>query len=198
MTPIYRHRTIISGLGGMPGVSTMYFFDVNTAVASVRTFWDALKVYLPSGVVYTPETFGDILDDVSGTITDSWTTGAVTAVTGTGGGVYAAPAGAQVRWNTSVIRDGRRLRGRTFIVPVVSGAYESNGTLIETFRTAAKNAADAFIAAQNASFCIWHRPVIGRAAVPGHAEIPHRDGDSALVSTAAIPDKVAVLRSRRD
>ena len=48
---------------------------------------------------------------------------------GSGQGGFAAGVGARVVWETGAVRNGRRVRGSTFVVPIWSSAYETNGTL---------------------------------------------------------------------
>jgi hypothetical protein len=100
-------------------------------------------------------------------------------------GAFAAPAGARVHWNTDAIVSGRRLRGRTFIVPIATAAYDTNGTLTSTFRTALQSAANTFITSggtANVEVSVWS---------PTH-------GVQADVTSASVPDEAAILRSRRD
>jgi hypothetical protein len=90
-----------------------------------------------------------------------------------------------VDWITDTITNRRRLRGRTFLVPIAGNAYQTNGTLYDSARTALQTAATAFVAAQSTSFVIYHR---GTGS----------DGSNGLVTSAFVPDMIAVLRSRRD
>jgi hypothetical protein len=178
-------------------VATHYFNAMTTQLIALRAWWEALKVYIPSVVSIQPVNAGDIIDDASGTITGSWGIATVPAVTCTGGGVYAAPAGMQVRWQTQDILDGRRVRGRTFVVPLVTGAYQTDGTLLGTASTAFQTASDTFVSATANTFCVWHRP---RPAVPADGSRPavaYRPGGHAVVTAASVPDRVAVLRTRR-
>jgi hypothetical protein len=112
----------------------------------------------------------------------------VTAPAGFGGNVsgnFAAPAGARVHWNTEAIVSGRRLRGRTFIVPIAAAAYDTNGTLTSTFRTALLGAANTFI---DSGVNAW---VEASVWSPTH-------GVQADITSVSVPDEAAILRSRRD
>ena len=186
MGDLYRVRSVWTGFLGGPGVSTMYFVDVATAVNSVDTFWRAIADRLPEDVHIQVENAGDVIDDATGDLTDSWSSDATEGIDGTAAGSYSAPAGIVVDWLTATVLDGRRVRGRTFIVPMSAGGYDTNGTPSAAFITDIQNAADELVLAQSSSFYIWHRPGGGHP------------GGSAQVTSAHVPDFTAVLRSRRD
>lgn len=198
MTNLYRVRSRWTGFPGGPGVATHYFLDVDTAVASLAAFWEAIKAKIPAAVQITVDPVGDIIDDATGDLVSAWAATPVGAIQCTGSGVYAAGVGGQVRWDTNTILDGHRLRGRTFLVPMSSGGgYDNNGTLddncVGAFYTAAQN----LVTAQSASMVVWHRP---RAASPAGVSpaVSARAGGHGLVTMHRVPDKVAMLRTRRD
>lgn len=98
-----------------------------------------------------------------------------------------------VRWNTAGIVNSRRVRGRTFIVPVVNHVYAADGTLDTPDITTLQTAADAFIAASGSTPQVWSRPF------PGSANDPTpRVGTAHNITTAVVPDKAVVLTTRRD
>jgi len=185
MTEIYRVRSGWTGFPGGPGVTTMYFLDVATAVASVHTFFNDVSNRIPSDVTIQVENTGEILEDTTGDMTGAWSSDAVAGVNGVMSGKYAAPVGACVDWNTDTITAGRRLRGRTFLVPLGGDAFQTDGSIGAADLVVLQAAADALIAAQSASFVVWHR---GTGS----------GGSNGLVTSAKVPDLAAVLRSRRD
>jgi hypothetical protein len=86
-----------------------------------------------------------------------------------------------------VIINGRRLRGRTFLVPLGSTFYTTDGTPIETARTNIAAAAAVLIANTGGPpLGVWRRPSPSGVGVLG------------VATTASVPDKAAVLKSRRD
>jgi hypothetical protein len=197
MTALYRMRTALTGFSGAPGVVTQYFSSLADTTVDLHTFWESVKVYIPSVVHVQVENVGDIIESTTGTITDAWQAAPVAETVCTGGGAYAGPAGAQIRWDTATIVDGRRLRGRTFLVPLVTGAYESNGTILGTALTAFTNAAAALVNAQAPEMVVWHRPRAARAADGSRPEVTARAGSFGAITASSVPDRVAVLRSRR-
>lgn len=197
MTSLYRVRTELTGFGGGPGVATMYFLDTDTAVASVHDFWGTVAAAMPPVVHMQVVPAGDIIESTTGTITGAWAASAVTEVVGQGAADYASPAGVIVGWGTNTILDGRRLRGRTFIVPLSFDAYQNDGTIGTTTLPNFVNAATGLISEQADSFVIWHRPREAVAADGSRPAITARAGGHGLVVRHTVPDKVAVLRSRR-
>ena len=163
----------------------MYFLDTATAVESLHTFWGAIQALIPADVDLQVENAGDIIEDTTGALTGAWTATPVAVVSGSSGDRYAAPAGAVVNWLTETIGGGRRLRGRTFLVPLASGRFQNDGSVDDDGRVIIQEAATALIAEQSASFVIWHR---GTGS----------NGSDGLVTAARVSDMVAVLTSRRD
>ena len=173
----------------------MYFLDTATAVASIHTFWDALKTWLPNNVHVQVVPSGDTIEDTTGDLVGTWAADPVTEVVGVYAGAHAAPVGACADWITATILDLHRLRGRTFIVPTAQNAFQDDGTLGVDFLAALDAAQTAFVIAQDASFVVWHRP---RAAQVGPPVVAARLGGHGLVTGSRVTDKAAVLRIRRD
>lgn len=198
MTALYRMRTLLTGFNGGPGVSTMYFLDTATAVASVHTFWDAVKTYMADAVNIQVDAQGDVIEDTSGTITGAWGATPVAAINCSGSGTVAPAQGVQAKWLTSTILDGRRLRGRTFLVPTTTTLFTSSGEVSSVPLAAIATAAQNLVTAQSASFVVWHRPRPARAADGSRPAVTERTGGHGLVTGHSVPVKPVVLRSRRD
>lgn len=175
-----------TGFQGAPGYSILYRSDTTPAVDNIRTFLDSVKALLPSGVNVKVRTSGDIVDSSTGALTGSWSVGASAAVVGIASGSYVGGAGAVVRWLTDGIVGGHRVRGRTFLVPLVYTAFESNGTLAAGTVTTILAAAAALVTSEGTEFGVWHRPVNGGG------------GQWFNVVGADVPDRSALMRSRRD
>lgn len=95
----------------------------------------------------------------------------------------------RVKWFTGGIVHGRMVQGSTFIVPLMTTAYETDGTLTSAVTSNASTAANTLISATDT--VIWSRPF------PGSTGNPARAGSSHAVIAATIPDKVSWLRTRR-
>jgi len=176
-----------TGGPGGPGVSVFYS-DAATTIptGALATFFGAIKTLIPSSYSWTIPASGDIHDSTTGALVGSWTQGSPSVVAATGSATsYAASAGAVVRWTTGGIVNGRRVRGRTFLVPVVAAIY-TNGAILNTQVAVIQAAASALVTSSGADLRIWHRPRLGSA------------GSAHPVTGAFVPSMAAVLRSRRD
>jgi hypothetical protein len=130
--------------------------------------------------------------DGDGSLVHSETIATVPAgVSGTGTGNFSALSGAALIWRTTHSMGRRLLSGRTFFVPLSSGAYFTDGRLNGTFRTAMNAAAATFV----------NRVAAG---VPGHPVVWHRpsslgatDGSAWPVSSASVGLYPAELSARR-
>lgn len=170
-------------------VNVLHFEGAEGAVpdvAAVLSAYGLLAGLLPAGVTCTIPNGGDVIEDTTGELVDVWTSTGGGTVTGTGLAGAAAGVGACITWLTGGIVNGRRLRGRTFIVPLNASLYEGDGTL----NTPALTGLNAWAAAMRASggLAVWHRPTTATST----------DGNSYGVLSSRLRDKVAFLSSRRD
>lgn len=169
-----------------PGVSTFYFAEAHTGfVADVAAFFAALITLVPTGVTFTTQNTGDLIDVATGELSGTWTDGTTATAISSGSGAYALGVGARVRWATSGIRNGRRVRGSTFIVPLIAGAYDTAGTLSTPTLNTISTAANALFTGSTPEQRVYSRPAPGLA------------GQSNTVVGLTVPDKVSWLRSRR-
>jgi hypothetical protein len=184
---LQRHRTIWSGIVGGPGVTTLYW-DASTApnLGAWNTFLTAIVSRFPIVLTWQSQNSGDVLDDASGRIIGAWNGTAQAAVNGTAAGGYSAPSGAVVNWRSSGIVAGHRVRGRTFLVPTTGAVQDTDGSISSAALGTLRTALGTFVAAAAPSLMVWHRPV------------NFAGGSSFPVTSADIPDKSAILRSRRD
>lgn len=168
-------------------VNVLHFASADAVdPADVLAAYQELDGCVPQGVTITVPSTGDVIDDQTGQITGGWAR--------SGGGSFssnlltqnaAAGCGANVTWDTATVINGRRMRGRTFLVPLGAQVYEADGTLssgtlalVNAFATALRAAG---------GLRILRRP--GGPTGPG--------GTSGAVTGHRVPDHVSVLRSRR-
>jgi hypothetical protein len=188
-----------TGFIGAPGYTNLYFRNstpglitqavVDNAVTKVDAFVTAIKTMLPPVVTVGTSSTVDEVNDSNGALVAFWAGTPAAPGAGTMAGAYSAPSGACVAWSTSTVRNGRRIRGRTFVVPLGGAAVGTDGTIDTNELTDLRNAAIALRAATgDARLVIWARPT-----TPGGT-----DGGSAEVTSSTVQDKVAVLTSRRD
>lgn len=186
MAQLMKIPVLWNGFAGAPGYSVFYRNTTTIATAEIRTFYDSVKALLPATVDINVPNSGDLVDEATGELAGTWNTAANAIVAGTSVAGYAAPVGAVVRWLTAGINNGRRVRGRTFLVPGAAGMQQSDGTLLGTAQATLQAAASALVTADGAALGVWHRPVNGAG------------GAFHLMTAADVPDRMAVLRSRRD
>jgi len=173
-----------TGVGGA-GVSVFYTPFGSDITVELGTFWNAIKTLFPNSVTWDIPASGDVVDEASGLITGAWTGGTAATITATGGATaYAGGTGAYVRWQTAGIVDGRRVKGRTFLLPLLTAAYDATGTIDPTRQATMQTAATTLVGAGKQ--VIWSRPDPGGT-----------NGTSHAVTAAVVPDKVTSLRSRR-
>jgi hypothetical protein len=170
-----------------PGLTTFYGEADGTLSIQVAAaaFFDALKGLIPSGTTIRIPQGGDLIDEATGSLTGTWGSSTPTTVTCSGSGNFAAGVGARVAWETGAIRGGRRVRGSTFVVPLVVGNFEQNGTLSAPALTALGTAITNFLVQAPTQARVWSRP---RPGLPG-AAVP--------IARGIAPDRVSWLRSRR-
>jgi len=199
-------RTAWSGTSGGPGVTQIALLGAaggtwnpggeQAAVNAMRTFWDAIKVYLPNELTLTVSPIVDYYDTQTGELLGSNIAATAPAVVaGTGAGSYAGGAGAKVAWETGQVRDGRRVRGTTYLVPAVDTTFTTTGTIGATPKATVNTAAAAFIASiagATMAVAVWSRP---REASD---TLPAREGAAFQVTSGLCSSKSAILRGRRD
>lgn len=201
MASILRVRAQWSGFQGAPGFNLFHFgafdsegfvaADSQSAVDRTRTFFNSIANSLPSQVSITVLGDVDVLEPGSGSLQEVHSVTAPAVVTGTAisTAAFASAVGAVIGWRTNQVRNGRRIRGRSFMVPLTSGAFETNGTLNSSHITSIGAAASTLrTSTGNAHLGVWARPT-----APGAT-----DGEWAIASAHTVPDMGAVLRSRRD
>jgi len=214
MTELIRIKLRWSGFVGGPGYSNFHFRDYNAggdgnpiddayvqaAAGRVRNFFNGTKFLFPNTVTFHVENDAEIIEDTTGEMTDIRPVTGLTDVVGEAGATtgYSAAVGAVINWRTSAVRRGRRLRGRTFLVPLSSTCYENNGTLNASCLTALQTAANGLITptANEPELGVYARPHRTKNTDGSWTTVP--DGEWAFVRSATIPDMTAVLRSRRD
>lgn len=170
-------------------VNVLHFSASDPAVppvAAIKTAYQSLTNILPTNVTITVPGTGDTIDDTTGELTGVWSTAGGGSFVGAGTAVSAAGVGACVGWQTGGIVGGKKLRGRTFIVPLHNATYEGDGTLSPSTLSALDTFGSQLRAA--GPLAVWHRPTTKGGT----------DGNSYGVIAHRVRDKVAYLSSRRD
>lgn len=188
MASLFKITALWSNWPGAPGYTNFYALTggpIVTLTDGIRAFFDAIKGIVPTGITITVQPSGDQINDVSGAITGAWSVDPGPApVVGASGGTYAGNAGGVVSWRTNGVVGNRRVRGRSFIVPLASTVYDTNGLTSSAIATL-QGAATALLTTADGNLAVWSRPTALRA------------GSSHPITAATVPDLSASLRSRR-
>lgn len=184
-------------------MTTLYFTDAAGASAALDTFLIAIAANVPLDVTIQAEAAGDEVDSATGVITGTWVDAPTTPHVGADTFPYSGPAGFEFQWLTPTIHNGRHVRGKTYIVPAGRGGLDTDGTYTSVFTAAIAAVGATFVAAATGNFQIWSRP---RLATPSWTDVHGKihpaksavPGAAAPVGGVRVPDKVVVLRSRRD
>lgn len=201
MALMQRTQVIWQGFIGAPGYSTFYTrvsdpsqHDTRLAAATLRDAFSALATRFPQDVTFTFPQETELIEDTTGEMVDLMTFEPPLAdVDGMAGGPYSAASGAAIEWRTLGVRRGRRVRGRTFFVPLANSQYEEDGTLSQTLMNGLEAFAEEIADEEGPQFLVWSRPIRN----PDTGAIIE-EGSSHRISSGSVRDRVAVLRSRRD
>lgn len=189
-----------TGFAGAPGYSNFFYrdfssseptqADADAAVQKVVTFGAYVRTYLPIEAALQVQTAVEVIEETNGQLQTVFTAPPTSVLQGQAASApYSAASGAVITWRTGGVRNGRRVRGRTFLVPLANAAYQSDGTIATAVLTSLNTNMTTFIsAAGTPDLGVWARPTSKGAT----------DGIWYAVNGFTIPDKVAVLRSRRD
>lgn len=200
MAQMLKFTTNWTGFVGAPGYTNMYVRDfsgtgeVTQAEADSFTtrldaFWDALAPLLPPVASVLVDPSVEVIEDSTGTLEGFMTVAADPTRIGGASANYAAPVGAVINWYTNVVRNGRRLKGKTFIVPLAASAYEANGTIAATPLATIRTAANTLVTALgDGRLGVWGRPTTSGGS----------DGIWGFAEQSVVPDMAAILSSRRD
>ena len=180
------HRVVWTGTPVVgSGISLFHFGSATpTGVTlALKDFFTTLKATCPSGITWTIDSAYTLLDETNGDIVDAGTDGTTQTVTSGGTGTnFANGVGYRIVWNTGGIFHNRRVKGSTFIVPLVADYLEGASNISSVAQTAAGSAAATLIASGH-EMVVWSRG--------------EGDGEKNAVLSATVPDKVSWLRSRR-
>lgn len=204
MTELIRVQAEWRGFSGAPGYSVMHFrdFGSNTggggavttegataAYDRMQSFFTRIRTILPSVVSIQVDPEVSVVEDTNGEMVNSFTARELVPVQGEDAGPFVSASGGVVNWRTGGFRRGRRVRGRTFVIPLGGSVQDTDGGITDAARgvllTAAATLTDA---AGSPDLMVYARPSTKGAT----------DGAAFVVTGATVPNKLAVLRSRRD
>jgi hypothetical protein len=204
MQEIARVKCVTAGFEGAPGTSTFYFrkrtglgWDnyVSDLVTRVGDLYTAMQPYGRNTWTWTVPGVVEVIQDDNGALVGEFI-GQEPTGTGSGGTNWGPNAsGALMKWGTNDIADRRHIKGRTYFVPLITGAYDGNGNVAVAVRQAMQNAGEAYIGSGGEAVVpvVWHRPKKDKTT-----HVITRVGSSFDVKFCSEMTKSTVLRSRRD
>lgn len=171
------------------GASVFHFESIASGSAAgalataVRGLFDARKADFSQDITWQFDS--EVLElDNAGNLQASYPVATPAAITGSSTGAYTSGSGIVVRHNTGVILGGKRILGRTFMVPTMGATFDTNGdvsgTSIGFFNTAFTNFNTA-CAATGANFAVWSKantatvPVLNSTTQPRPARLSSRN-----------------------
>lgn len=199
MAPILKVKIKWSGFAGAPGYTNLFFDDAtgpptqttaDNAKLKAGNFCSYINSLLPIETSVQVQTDVEVIEETNGEMVNVFNVATHTPVQGTAPSApYSAASGACISWRTAGVRNGRRVRGRTFLVPLANSAYQSDGTLSSSAITSLTTNLNSFLSTSGpATFGVYCRPTSKEAT----------DGIFHATLGFTVPDRVAVLRSRRD
>lgn len=204
MAPVYRVKVRWDGFSGAPGFSVFHMRDfaegggdggdpteagAQAAADRIYGFFNAVRTQMPTSVDLSIEPEVELLEETTAELIDMFPVTSEATLSGSSASSFAGPVGAVVNWRTSVVHRGRRIRGRTFLVPLSMPSFTTGGVLATATLGPLRTAAEALIAPGGSP----DLGVLARPSAPGAS-----DGRWAAVTAANVPTMAAVLRSRRD
>lgn len=189
-----------NGTPGGTGYSNFFMGDfasgpITTATLSgasqkINTLIQAIVPNIPAQVSLELLADVEVVGSTDGKLIRFMTNPNYSSRVGTGTGAYSAAAGGVINWQTPAVRNSRRIRGRTFLVPFAGSSLATNGTIDDTKLQALRTAVNLFV---NDNTNPGYFGVFARPSSKGAT-----DGQWAIATSGNVPDKTAILRSRRD
>jgi hypothetical protein len=192
---LWRIRVDWSGWAGAPGYTTMFADTVESAdqfASEVRLFFQTAlsdvsldMSYLPGGVKITFPTTLDRVDADTNNMIGTVAVSPLGQLVGTGTNLFAGGAGCCVTWKTGDFHDGRRVVGRTFLIPLNGSAYDFDGTLGTAFLAKVRQAATSYATSGTIN------PMVMSRVTPTHP------GGAHTIIAGTVSDRSSGLRTRR-
>jgi len=198
MASVYRVTANWSNFLGAPGITKLSFIAATgdagavAATAAARAFFNGFAPTLPAGLQIQVSREVQEYDEATGTLLGEVVASVTPAlVTGASAPAYAGGAGAFIGWKTGAIWQGRRVQGRTFMVPM-AGIFEANGTPTSAYIASAQSVADALIADAGTTFAVWAKKFDKTQDPPVQT-----NGAAFQVLSSVVRDVASGLRTRR-
>lgn len=185
-------------LTGLPGYSFFYVRSTAASISPIPTFLDAIKQFFPVPLEWTVSPFWKLIDETNGKATGAGGGGPEPKIAATGGTAYAPQSGVQIKWDSGEFVNGRRVKGRTYLVPTVNTRWMAGGVADPVMTNTINAAADVMRQAYTGNLVVWARPLFELDADGHPTEVLKRPGSIHTVLTTTCPTKSVTLNARRD
>jgi hypothetical protein len=188
MTNIFRVRTIWEGVAGAPYYTNLYFTDTGAnpaplaAAAAVDTMFENIAGNISNLLSWTVQSDIPVIDDATGTLVGNWSVGNRFGNGTNVSEILPRQAQGMIRWETTTVVGGRRLRGRTFVPGPTEPLNEQGGTPVTGYVDGLEGTGEFLRDSPNNELRVYS---------PTH-------GTSAVVTGVGAAPYWANLRSRRD
>jgi hypothetical protein len=212
MTVIARVKLEWTGFNGGPGYSIFHMRDFGlqdvgdwtnehaaAAATKIEAWADGVRSIVAPPVRLKVSSDVEIINEQTGQLETVVSAGVRNQMQNPAPGVggYSGASGAVVTWRTNGVRNGRRIRGRTFIVPCYAAAFQEDGTLSPAARLQLEASSANLISAEGTpDMGVYARPT--RTRNPDGSFTTNADGVWYFATSVSVPDLAAVMRSRRD
>lgn len=187
---------VSSGYTGSPGYTKLKFIasettsptvaDVNAAVTATRVLLATFATSIPNAAKYAFQNPCQWFSNAGVLLGEIVSTAAPADISGTGGTTFPGGVGAVIFWNTGALNGGHKVRGRTYVVPLSTNAFSTDGTL--------QSALVANVTTALATYLGTNPPPAVNSRKLDQAD---RGDATYAVTSAVIKDRSAFLRSRR-
>lgn len=194
-------KAVWSGFTGAPGYSKFAFMPLvspaerNAAGAAIRQFFSSQASWMLTTWSIAIDPIVQVFDTVTGDLQreETMTSPPATVVGTAASAAYAGGSGFVVHWITGGTHNGRKIRGRTFMVPMV-GVYSTapaDGTISSSVKSSTEGYGNILIGNATAHLAVWSR-------YWDTAKPPNQVGGAVTAVTGCVvPDRAAQLRTRR-
>jgi len=189
-----------NGFSGAPGYSRFHFAELTNdamrsgAGAAVRSFFFGFASVLMSSWSIAVQPTVQTFDAATGLLQGEAGMGTPPATmpgTGATTTIFEGGSGTVINWLTGQVHAGKKIRGRTFLVPLLSTAFSSDGTLGSATQNSIITAGNALVSTSGITSVVWSRQW-------DTSKPPHQTGGFLTnVNSVAVPDRAAQLRTRR-
>jgi hypothetical protein len=186
-----------NGWLGQPGIYTFYVqgntdsAQTDASAAAIKSMINLWASYTPQVITYSFHPNVQVVNDGDGTLVEERAIATrPTDTLGASGLAFASVAGFCISWRTGARGPRKPIIGRTFVVPATGAAFFTDGTMLDSARTALLANATTYVnrvaPGVNGHPCVWHRNT------PGNS-----NGQSYPITSATLTDRSVFLSSRR-